>query len=273
MKQPAPIDDVLSDAAIQTAADMKKQMGDETILYSLLIIAIGNQRTDKLASILAHIGKENFEGERPVDDLGRTPFDYLVRCKNNKEVKRIVLEYCNQKQLGLYAAIHADLQRQVDCLNAPLTLEEIQTAIDIMKESGNVVPLKFFFAKSVLHADAAKMMLLIAEIPEEDFCFHFEINAKGTSPIDYLARCKDPKFIQTALIYCTEEEKQLYEQKKSNQTAATVAPKTSTTSEAPLPPSTKVSQKNFHKDAQSAHTNANRSAVPSKERESGCTLQ
>lgn len=273
MKLPAPIDDVLSDAAIQTAADMKKQMGDETILYSLLIIAIGNERTDKLASILDQIGKENFQGEREVDDLGRTPFDYLIRCKNNKEVKRIVLEYCNQKQLALYAGKHADLQRQVDCLNAPLTLEEIQTAIDIMKESGNVGPLKFFFAKSVLHADAAKMMLLIAEIPAEHFCFHFEINAKGTSPIDYLARCKDPKFIQTALIYCTEEEKQLYEQKKSSQPAAVAKNSSATAKAAPPPPSTKVSEKNFHKEVQSANTNANRSAVPPKEKESGCTLQ
>ena len=271
MEQAAEITDILSDEAIQTGADIKKQTNDETILYALLIIAIGNQRMDKLPTILDAIGKGNLQGEREVDDYGRTPFDYLIRCKDNAPLRKLVLGYCNQEQLRLYAAKLVDIERQVACIKAALTLDEIQTAIEIRDEKNNYDPLKFFFAKSVFHADVVKMQLIIGEIGDQ-FQFDFEINAKGTSPLDYLARCKDPKFIQTALIYCTEEEKQLYEQKKSNQPATATKSSSTTAKAAPssAPASTKLSDKNFHKDTQAANKGANRAVAPQQETQNAC---
>ncbi len=268
---------LLTEAVLSQAIKLSREQGNFLPVSRLLSVAVSEENS----AVMQQLINEGASFSMELHSDHHVALDNLARCTNPDFIEN-ALQFCNEaeKQLYLQKKPQQDLLRAYNTppqpmhaavgnnisssaapsqITDPLSFEAIQAAIDINKRTGDIRLLNSLFAISVTKADTVKMQLIIGEIGDQ-FNFSCVIDDRGTTPIDFLAQCQDAKFIAMALIYCTPQEKQLYEQKKSGLKAQS--------------PSAKISDKNFHKDsAQRAKAGSGNPAPAQQGSSRGCSLQ
>ena len=119
----------------------------------------------------------------------------------------------------------------------PLSTDAIQIAIHMRNRENNNVPLSSLLAIAISRKDLVKFDLIFQDANQ----FDCVIDDRGTTPLDFLAQCVDQKMVEHALLFCTDEQKTLYEKKKRQYSQSE--------SKSTAPTSAKLSDKNFHKDS------------------------